>query len=65
MKPINQWYINKGLDNTDDLKPTPFGRILRKTSLDESPQLISMLKGDMILIGPRPMLEYNNIREER
>ena len=42
------------MTTSDDPRKTKFGTFIRKTSIDELPQLFNILKGDMSLIGPRP-----------
>lgn len=62
-----------GQDGTllqDEKRITPFGKLVRKTSLDEIPQLINVLKGEMSLVGPRPLLTeyltlYNSTQSKR
>jgi len=43
---------------TNDSRVTPWGKLIRKTSVDEFPQFFNVLKGELSLVGPRPPLEY-------
>ena len=54
----------------DEVRLTKFGKLLRKTSLDELPELFCILKGDMSIVGPRPLLvkylpRYNEHQRRR
>lgn len=54
----------------DDVRLTKFGKILRSTSLDELPELFNVIKGDMSIVGPRPLLvkyleRYTSVQRRR
>ncbi len=54
--------FENGYKLKNDPRVTPIGRILRKTSLDELPQLINILKGEMSFVGPRPIVEEEKVK---
>ena len=60
----------QGLLLPDEQRLTKLGTLIRKTSLDEIPQLVNVLKGEMSFVGPRPLLEsylplYNEFQKKR
>jgi lipopolysaccharide/colanic/teichoic acid biosynthesis glycosyltransferase len=69
-KTMNDKKDNDGNLLSDAQRLTKIGSFVRKTSIDEIPQLLNVLKGDMSLIGPRPLLPeylslYNEIQKRR
>lgn len=57
---VNTEHTGTGVySGKDDPRVTKVGRFIRSTSIDELPQLINILKGDMSFIGPRPVLTYH------
>jgi undecaprenyl phosphate N,N'-diacetylbacillosamine 1-phosphate transferase len=68
LRTMNERRDRNGELLSDSQRLTPIGRFMRQTSLDELPQLWNVLKGEMSLVGPRPLLErympYYSAREQ-
>lgn len=62
----NAYELGGIVTRSDDIRITKVGSFLRRTSLDEIPQILNIIKGEMSIIGPRPILdwEFNDFREK-
>lgn len=58
-------YYRKEFKLENDPRVTKFGKFIRKTSIDELPQLLNILKGDLSVVGPRPVIQEETLRYGR